>query len=107
MAGADVATVPTDTEAIFGSLLFSVGRKGAAGEDTGAFRSQGWVWGVAQHPSSMGAFPALMSAIAAIRLQQQTDMPSQAILNEAAAWPVRPTISSTAINKHMVGLRFK
>ena len=48
---------------------------------------------------------AIVSAIAAMRLQQQTAVPSQAIRKAAAAWPVRLKISSPMISRHMTGLR--
>lgn len=85
MADADVATVLTNAEAMFVSLLLSVGRKGAAGEDTGPARSQGWDSGVAQQSPPMGAMSAAIPAIAAVFRQQQAAVPSQAIRKAAAA----------------------
>jgi hypothetical protein len=107
MADADAATVLTKAEALFVSLLLPAGRKGAAGEDTGPARSQGWDWGVAQQPPSMAALSAVLPAIAVVVLQQQVAVPSQAIRKAAAAWPVRLKISSPVISRHMTGLRLK
>ncbi len=106
MTGTDVTTADVNDGVMSGLLLISVGRNGADGEDTGPARSQGWDWGVAQQPSPMGVTSAaIMSAIAAMRLQQQTAVPSQAIRKAAAAWPVRLKISSPMISRHMTGLR--
>ena len=65
MADTDVATVLTKAEALFVSLLLPAGRKGAAGEDNGPARSQGWDSGVAQQSPPMVAISAAMPTIAA------------------------------------------
>ena len=101
--GTDVAPTADRAGAMSGAVLTSVGRKGAAGDETGTARSQGWGFGVAQQSPFMGA----ISDPAAMPLQQHEAVPSQAIRKAAAAWPVRLTISSPATIRHMTGLRLK
>ncbi len=85
MAGEAIGAVGANAPGISGAELVSVGRKGAAGVETGPARSQGWGSGLAQHPPSTGAMSEPVAGIVAMPWQQHAAVPSQAILKAAAA----------------------